>query len=187
MKNKVGSFSISQTKRTRLAVVVCLLIKCLTTIPLTAEAIAAEEATLRAAIILKILHQVNWPQKLEKNINFCTDGVSPSIDRLRQLEGKKITQHGAKLHFLTETSGGNEQCHVQIVGAGASESALTNMPLLVICDNCKNNRSGASVELIREKSRIGFNLDLAEAKKKNIRFKIPLMELAKNIRGHHGH
>jgi len=140
-----------------------------------------DEATLRAAIILKIIHQVNWPYKIGDEINFCGSGGSKSYEKLLSLRGKVISREMARISFVEPFS---EKCHVQILGPEkVSQPAVETSPLLVICDECGAERTRSAVELIRDQNHIRFNLNLTEAKRTNIKFKVSLLELAKTVIG----
>ncbi len=149
---------------------------------------SADEASLRAAIILKIIHLTSWPIELHKNINFCSSGVSPSMDKLREMQGTRITKQQAEMQILANDPRASEakDCHVQILGAGGSTSNHQEA-LVVICDDCEaSDAPNTTVELLKRKQNIRFNLNLMEAKKNNIRFSVSLLEHAEKLRGHYG-
>ncbi|WP_045855763.1 YfiR family protein [Teredinibacter purpureus] len=189
MKNKGCSSSVIAFKLPRLIIGFCCLILTLPSAPwANAQDTRREEATLRALIILKIIHQVSWPEKTGKQINLCSAGSSQSSSKLQQLIASgRISANLSGGRFITNKYDKDDTaCHVQIMGAGTTPSTTrAHEPLLTICDNCGNTAKEAAVEIIRHGDHIGFNLNLAEAKRKNIRFKVSLMELAINIEGHH--
>lgn len=184
MRNKVVTYENRCTRHFVLVGVVACLINIYPFFTAAkADNRGVDEATLRAAIILKIIHQVNWPQEIGAQINFCSSGNSKSIKTLRGLKGKPITRGNARIAFLTPEQT-DTICHVQILGANAILPAPTdNQPLLVICDGCGPQKNNAAVELIKDHDHIRFNLNLVEAKKTHIQFKVSLLELAKTVKG----
>jgi len=145
-----------------------------------------DEATLRAVIILKIIHLVNWPSSFDKEIHFCSAGNSKAILQLHRFQGKKITQENAQIRFLDDDS--EEMCHIQILGANVPPEELLRKvaPLLVICDSCDNSGNIAAVELVKDRDHIRFILDPEKAQQNNIQFKVSLLELAQSVKGHNG-
>lgn len=141
-----------------------------------------DEATLRAAIILKIIHQISWPKDLGGEIKFCGAGGSKSYEKLLNLRGKPIARNMARISFAE--SGSEDSCQIQILGPEkTSQTSQRVDPLLVICDDCGERRESAAVELIKDRDHIRFNLNLTEAQKTNIKFKVSLLELAKTVKG----
>lgn len=184
MQNKVVTYENRRARRYVLVGIVAYLINIYPFFTAAkADNHGVDEATLRAAIILKIIHQINWPQELGSQINFCTSGDSQSFQKLRGLKGKSITRGNARIAFLTPEQT-DDICHVQILGAGATLPKLTDKhPLLVICDDCGPQKDNVAVELIKDNNHIRFNLNLVEAKKTHIQFKVSLLELAKTVKG----
>lgn len=142
-----------------------------------------DEATLRAAIILKIIQQISWPAELGDEINFCGAGGSKSYQKLLTLRGKPIARNMAHISFVDSTSANS--CQIQIIGPNETPDDRNSEihPLLVICDDCGEKRDFAAVELIKDREHIRFNLNLKEAQKTNIKFKVSLLELAKVVTG----
>jgi len=149
----------------------------------TPENISVSEATLRAVIILKIIDLITWPNQFNGEINFCANGESPSFDQIRSMEGTKVTNQKAVVRIIpVHEAQTTENCHVEILGAGAAPSQAST---LLVCDDCDRSYAEMTVvELLKDKEHIRFNLNIGEAKKRHLLFSVSLLELAKTVRGH---
>jgi len=183
MKNKVSSSIVAMAQLAYLFGTTMMLIFAAASYSSTASP-SYSESDLRAAIVLKIIHLVSWPQEPHTQLNFCANGNSDTTTKLRKLID---SQPSTAMRFLTSSgSTADNTCHIQILGSGQlTQATASQEPLLVICDGCASNTINAAIELVKIRDRISFNLNLAEAKRKNIRFKVSLMEHANAVKGRH--
>lgn len=186
MKNKAGSKAKKWVKSLCLAFA-CVFLSTNIATPLAAKADsrAFDEGELRIAFIYKIVYHVSWPKEFDGHVNFCAAGDSKAANYLNLIAGKRVTPT-ATARVINPGNSEHLPCHVQILGATAGTTRPwddDSEPTLVICDGCSQDNNPSAVELIKVKDRIGFVLDLEEAKRQNIQFKVSLIELAQQVKG----
>ncbi|WP_016956832.1 YfiR family protein [Catenovulum agarivorans] len=147
-----------------------------------------DEASLRAAVIVGILRYTKIAIDDDAGqIRMCSVGEPFSEAKLKQVSTSLRVQ-GNTLDFavIANSNVSNQRlatCDVLIVGEDFSgkKSTLNQYSGLSICDGCNEHNSDYVVELIKVDKRIGFNVNLILAEKRNVTFSSSLLELASKI------
>lgn len=150
---------------------------------------------IKAAFVLNIARFVTWPQEIfssdDDPIHLCVyrDAVYGNV--MKNIDGKTIGHR--RLHLSTvqhlETGQG---CEVLLIPSSTSSEFSAELkgkltqPLLTIADQTesddnKMSRNGIIVTLVRQGSRIAFEIDPWQAKHAHLHMSSELLKLAKIV------
>lgn len=174
----------------RLCLSALLVVACLAAPAMPSPALAVEEGQLRAAVILAILRYTDWPPvALADRVGVCTLGAPPSESNLlavsakRELRGLPIVASAIAARDLDAI----ERCNVVVLGPQLSGAAFAEgvdrarrSSALTVCDDCGAGR-GPLIRLVYEGSRVGFEVDLARARREEFAFGSAMLELAREV------
>ena len=157
---------------------------------LTGPAPAQEDAPLKAAIVLNLLQFVQWPDEAdwaaEAPIVLCADRHGPLWPHLSALAGRAA--RGQRPLQLRDASGGADAtrgCQAWLAEpapAARRPGGAPGAPLLVIADVGLGDDAPAIVALRRVQGRIGFDVDLAAARRAGLQISSKLLRLAAKVR-----
>jgi hypothetical protein len=142
-----------------------------------------EEDTLKAAFIYNFALYTTWPAPLRdaKTLTICVQRTSPLAPALHALSGKAVQQRTLVVNEI-DPDGSHAGCDVQV--AESANAGIAHEPgVLTVCD-CSEDRdaSGAVVLLVREGTRLRFDIDLAAASASGLSLSSKLLHLARTIR-----
>lgn len=148
----------------------------------------ADEARVRAAMVIGILRFTSWEIDFGETLNICLLGSSASFEHIDALQNSRVVPQRMinVSRIKTSKRGKSRHCQVLIVGANPPvdvELVDTRQPFLLICDDCESERRSASVVLRKEKNRIRFDIYLANAKTSRVKFRAAMLELAAKVEG----
>lgn len=131
------------------------------------------DASLRAAILFKLSSYVEWPEDvLGDTFCFSVLGDSALREHLSDLaKGKSL--HGRPV-TVTNTPG----CPVLYSSGTGADPALG---VLTVGTNAGFARSGGMLELVRDGSRIGFEINTGRATAAGLKFSSKILKLAKAV------
>jgi hypothetical protein len=157
-----------------------------------AKNVTAKETDLRAAIVLGILRFTRWPNDVEmaSDFNLCTYGEPISKQALLQISGvRQINNAMLRVIPIEDLRKELASCNALVIGNNGADKHFNRANkkkhlygILTICDACRSEHVRAMVYLLRNNNRIGFEIDLAEAKKNGVVFSSALLELAAEVR-----
>lgn len=174
----------------------CLLIPLSGSVHATNSNELARINAIKAAFILNIARFVTWPSEVfsSKNapLRLCVyrDKVYERV--LGAIKGKKIGPHRLEISTIEHLQP-NLACEILLIPSSVSRhfhaelDGKLQQPLLTIADQTETNDEGSSrkgiiVTLVRQDSRIAFEIDPRQAKKANLHMSSELLKLA-NIVG----
>lgn len=180
----------------RLAVWLCLLM------PLSITAYAASGNAdiqrinaIKAAFVLNIARFVTWPPEAFSSdsdpVRLCVYRDNAYGHVLDAIEGKKIGKRRIKL-FTIDHLKPKVDCEILLIPSSAAKSFAEELndklqqPLLTISDQTGGNeekvsRKGIIVTLVRQGSRIAFEIDPLKARRVNLHMSSELLKLAKIV------
>lgn len=153
---------------------------------LCAWAEAPREARIQAVLILRMMKFVDWPPDSlarVEGLQICTWGDSPTESALQNLQGQKIREREIRVRKLSapiDTRG----CQVLFVSNTARDVTPTllygsgSYALLTISDMPDFNKRGGMINLVRQDNRVGFEVQLSNAREHGIQIGAPLLDLA---------
>jgi len=141
-----------------------------------------EEETLKAAFIYNFALYTTWPAPLRDatTLTICLQRASNLAPALRGLVGKPVQQRALVVKEI-DFHDSHLGCDVQI---SESSGRIWREPgVLTICD-CgeEDDASGAVVLLVREGTRLRFDIDLAVASTSGLSLSSKLLHLARTTR-----
>jgi hypothetical protein len=157
--------------------------------PCDAQTDVPREARIQSVLILRLIKFVEWPPSsmLPPDVlHICTWGDSPTEVALKSLQGQKVREreiHIRKLVAPMDTRG----CQVLYV-SNTVRDVNPNMlygsgsrAVLTISDMLEFNKRGGIINLVRQDNRIGFEIQLRNAREQRLNIGAPLLELARVV------
>lgn len=154
-----------------------------------AAAHAVDEQGLKAAIVYNLLGFVEWPvagaSPAGGDLVLCLDANSALAAPLRQLVGRPV--HSWRLELRAIDAGRGAGCQVLLIDATTRDAqalvrARAADPVLVISDRPRGPDDGAHIHLLAGDGRIGFDVNLALARRSGLQFSAKLLRLARAVR-----
>lgn len=159
--------------------------------PLAHCAEVSQEFQLKGAFLFNFARFISWPQATmqsdEEPIHFCVIGTNPFGSVLSKLENKKIQNHPIKVFYLNGSSAA-QKCHLAFYHSAASQqhaeisAHFSHQYTLNISDDAGFIKRGGDIEFIREKNKIKFIINNSQLKKRGLRPRASLLELATEVR-----
>jgi hypothetical protein len=150
---------------------------------------------IKAAFVLNIARFVTWPSGVFASdtapLRLCVYRDNSYGQALKMIEGQRVGHHS--LQFSTiENLRPNLNCEILLIphtALGKFHEELDgelHQPLLTIVDQTEikrkeHSRDGVIVTLVRQGSRIGFEIDPWKARKANLHMSSELLKLAKIV------
>jgi len=157
--------------------------------PLVTQA-ATTESAVKAGFIYNFTKFIEWPASTSvyATFNLCVVGDNRLDESLQALEGKNV---GGKLLSLRlnvprDSLSGCQMVFVaedndQTVGVLLKE--LSALPVVTVSDSAEFIQKGGTIGLIRDGSRVGFEVNLASANAAGVHISAQLLKLAKSLKG----
>ena len=141
-----------------------------------------EEETLKAAFIYNFALYTTWPVPLRDatTLTICLQRTSTLAPAVRGLVGKPVQQRELVVKEI-DFDDSHLGCDVQI--SESSDRIWHEPGVLTVCD-CgeQDDASGAVVLLVREGTRLRFDIDLAVATTSGLSLSSKLLHLARTTR-----
>lgn len=150
----------------------------------------APEDVVKAAVVFKLTRFVDWPatafKSSEGSLRICSVGDTPVADALREVEGR--TSNGRPIEFLNINSlPEGDRCHLLFVGDYQSKrssrvaSTASAQPILTVSDGEGFAENQGIIELTRRGARLGFRINVSNARRAGLLISAPLLELAEIV------
>jgi hypothetical protein len=148
----------------------------------------SDEASVKAAILTKFPAFVEWPSRVldgRPALELCIWSPNPFGDKLAEfVKGEALGGRPLMVRELTAMDS-IASCHVLFLHGGSVRTVLGRVgtqPILTVGDSERFLEEGGIVQLVRARSRVGFNIDRAAADRAGLRLSSQLLELAENLR-----
>lgn len=150
------------------------------------------EARIKAVLILRMIKFVEWPaEALTRGdpLQICTWGEGPTSAALQNLQGQKVREHEVRLRKLQSLAGlESKGCHVLYISDSARSEANAISPfgagpraLLTISDMPDFGGRGGMISLVQQDNKMGFEVQLRQARASGLQIGSPLLELARIV------
>lgn len=135
-----------------------------------------DESALKAAFVYNIVAFAQWNQPRDPLlVTVCTDTGPALDDALATLEGRTL---GARRLAVRPRQDG-AACDVLV--RGHDRPALPAPGVLVVCDGCELPDGVTAVALVREDSKVRFEIGTTAAGRAGITFSSQLLRLARRV------
>lgn len=144
-----------------------------------------DENTLKAAFVYNFALYTTWPMPLRDAtaLTVCVRRSSALAPTLRALAGKPVQERALMVREIDDTDKANIGCDVQVAGAPDTDRMPHALGVLTICDcNEDHDARGAVVLLVREGTRLRFDVDLGAASASGLSLSSKLLRLARTTR-----
>lgn len=169
------------------------------------------EQQVKAAFLYNFINFVDWPkEKMPDNDDPVIIGVVGNKDFVKafdpikdkHIRGKNIViKYFKDLNELKKSEGKNnskqkhlieslKKCHIVLLCTSNSTSidnsaeiidALKNSPVLTVGEQADFLENGGNIKFLVEKKKIRFEINLASAKRNNLKIRSKLLKLAKRV------
>lgn len=149
---------------------------------------AIDELALKAAVAYKLLLFTEWPAAAlpaGSPLRLCTPAAGPYVEPLRDLRGQKVADHPLEIVELAPEIP-SRPCHALLLdGSGAAPAQwllqqAEGQPTLVIADELPG-APGVAVRVSLREGRVGFDVDLAQVRRRGLRLSAQLLRLARHV------
>lgn len=148
-----------------------------------ASAQGVDEASLKAAIVYRLLTFVDWPAgrmpEPGGTLVLCVEPRHPSAVPLRLLARNVVRQWVLAVRDSPPTP--MAQCHAWL-GTSPPADARAGDGTLLVSDRPRQLDALTHVWLVRDGDRVGFELDLSNARRSGLQISARLARLARNVR-----
>lgn len=149
---------------------------------------------VKAAFILNIARFVTWPDEALKNqhdqLLLCLYRRNPWDGAIETIEGKMVNGRALRIN-LVKSLAQSQPCNILLIGLDEirhfdeESRQAADRPLLTIADltdaDLPPPRQPALVTLVRNGARIGFEINLAKARRAGLQMSSNLLKLAKIV------
>lgn len=158
----------------------------------TAEPQLTREARIKAVLVLRMIKFVDWPSEVlarGDNMHICTWGSSATSSALQSLQGQKVREHEVRVRRVQSLASPDVKvCQVlylaDTVRAEVNATALSGAggrAMLTISDMPEFAKRGGIISLVQQDNKIGFEIQLRQARASGLQIGAPLLELARNV------
>lgn len=148
-----------------------------------------DERAMKAAYLYNFIQFAQWPVQPEEPFLLCVLGRTPLDEQLAKLEGKKVLNdvHVKVLHVGLKDS--FTACHALYLDDTQRKLAeevlprLESAPILTITDSDGLADKGMMIEIQKRDLKLGFEVNLAMARKVRISFNARMLKMANYVAG----
>lgn len=143
---------------------------------------SALETKIKAAYLYNFTKFVEWPQNGGKPVKICVLGDAGMNKILEELSAKQGEKKEFSVQSITKSQ--IESCDILYL-SGSDRDVQNTLELakdhdiLTVSDNESFSNSGGIVTLFSDNGKIRFTINIAAAKKTNLKISSKLLELAK--------
>lgn len=151
-----------------------------------------KELKLKAALVYKLTKFVTWPARAldsdQLTFNLCVLAPDPFGTALAAVEGMKIGGRRVNVSRPRRTEQVKNYCQVLYVPKVHRASLetifqqLKRQPILTVSDIDHFAEIGGMIEIVRQKRRLGFRINLDAAERTGLKIASPLLDIATVIR-----
>ena len=156
--------------------------------PAEQRAPARDEETVKAAVLVKLIQFVTWPESAlpaaGKPVSLCVLEKDRWIPLLQQIvQGESLNDRPIVVTRITKAREGR-QCQILVVGGAIERESMEmwqSSHVLTISDEDSFGLHTSMVSLNVESGRTRFKLNLDLAERAHLRFSAKLLQLAKVV------
>jgi hypothetical protein len=148
---------------------------------------AKTEQDIKVAYLFNFIKFIAWPESLDAGpFNLCILGSDPVNEKLRQLQGRKISQE-LTLEVLYLSKPDHHHCHVVFVGESEKKfihdivAFYSHTPTLTVSSMENFTNYGGMIGFITLGNIIRFNINLKQARETQLSISSKLLELANQV------
>lgn len=165
-------------------IVWCLFISISSTVQATTKAQA-----VKAGFVFNFTKFTSWPEGVPKTEHFhlCIVGDDGLDGALEALYGKPVSGHPILLKHLTGDDDLSD-CHLAYIESDKRTMVkalkqLRRLPILTVSEFPGFIDFGGVIGLVRDETRVGFNINIKAAQKAGLTLSAQLLKLAKTVKG----
>lgn len=151
---------------------------------------ATMESAVKAGVIYNFAKYIEWPESMDMyaTFNICHMGDNRLEDSLQALQGKLIGDKHISVKQNIKREDFNS-CQILFIAEDDDQETykllhdIGNAPIVTVSDSPEFVLKGGMIGIIRDGSRVGFEVNLAPANVKDLHFSSQLLKLAKTVRG----
>jgi hypothetical protein len=157
--------------------------------PIFAHA-ATKEQAVKAGFVYNVTKYVVWPSRVsnEEHFNLCVYGDADLGGSLKSLQNKLVLNKPIVLRRWVK-SNNLEACHMVFIATNSTDDVsdllqkISHLPVLTISDSPNFIDNGGMVGLVRNGTRVGFEVNLKAVRAAKLNMSAQLLKLAKSVRG----
>jgi hypothetical protein len=155
--------------------------------PSLASADQATEYRIKTAFLYNFAVYTEWPNRLKDGFTICFYGNNPFESYFDHISQKQVKGHVIAIR-RPENLGDLHSCQMVFIGREAISDVediaetLYGKPILIVSDTPGGILPGVSLNMdLTEEGKIGFEVNLASAKKSRLNFSSQLLRIAKKV------
>lgn len=151
-----------------------------------ARADDATEYRLKAAFLYKFALYTEWPAEVGPTLVLCLLGPDPFGADIDALQGKPVNGRSLALQRRAGLDGA-AACHIAYLAPALAAQAprlaaeLGSAPVLTIADSPGAARAGVVINMMVQDSKVGFEANLASARRAGVTLSSKLLRLAAEV------
>ncbi len=159
-----------------------------------ADAVASEYK-VKAALLYKLTHFVEWPESspatTTREFGICVLGENVFGDILEPLRGRRLKGLSIKVDYYLQSNEVSQTCNLLFISQSKRAflkdilNSVAGAAVLTISDINDFASQGGMIEFRQEKDSIGFSINLEQARRTGLTIAAPLLQMA-NVIGHSG-
>jgi hypothetical protein len=148
-----------------------------------AQAPAAPEHVVQAALLYNFAAYTDWPPPPAEKVEFCVIGSQPVFEALSSLQNKKIKGQALEIKAIT-TIAQAASCHVLFVGQAEHQKihAINQIrpapPLLLVAEENDFDLQDVVIALRKQDGRYSFKINQTAAQARALSLSSRLLKLA---------
>jgi hypothetical protein len=149
---------------------------------------SASDVALKAAFVYNFSKYTEWPPDTSGgSLVLCLHNVTPAQEQaFAPLNGRMANSKAVQLRVV-DSNGETGGCHVIFFGKGTQRAVIDKTharaaPLLSVGDSEEFIEAGGIIALVERDNRLQFDINLAAARRANLKISAQLLKLAYKIR-----
>lgn len=149
---------------------------------------ALSNSDLKAAFVYNFSKYTEWPPETGGNsLVLCLHNLTPEQEQaFSPINGRQANSKAVLLRLIDST-GDTGGCHVLFFGKGTQRAVIDKMlarptALLSVGDSEEFIDAGGVIALIERDNRLQFDINLAAARRANLKISAQLLKLARKVR-----
>jgi len=164
---------------------IALLLGLLLSVPSPAFAISGEETDVKAAFLFNFFKFIQWPDDdRRESYALCVPQPGRFAQALKPLDGKLLNGRTLKVFFNAPPSDFKE-CHMLFITEGSDPQSLITkvkpLNIVTVSDEAHFIEQGGMIGLVSEGSRLGFEVNLQQARLQGVHISAELLKLAQKV------
>lgn len=150
-----------------------------------ATAETMDESAVKVAFMYNFIKFIEWPSSAlsQATFNLCITENNALGERPLVLQDKKVREATISIHFISRHND-LSNCHMLFIAedVDAYIRRIKHRPIATVSDKLNFIRQGGMLGLVRDDSRLGFEVNLNAARAAELHISAQLLKLAKTIK-----